>query len=147
MSGYETNLAAEFYILSCLHRRGLTANLTLGNKKGVDIVVVRNAGDAVTVEVKGVAKKYDWPANNLTAEDPWRHFVVLVSFEGQIDDPRMPAPRVWVFPFPEIEDFKRLYKTRTNVSRAAVLAHAGDFENAWHLIEGAAPSHGRKGAA
>jgi hypothetical protein len=62
MSKYDTNLAAEFYILSCLHRRGLTANLTLGNKKGVDIVVVREAGDAVTVEVKGIAKKYDWPS-------------------------------------------------------------------------------------
>ena len=59
MSRYNTNLAAEFYILSCLHRRGLTANLTLGNKKGVDIVVVREAGDAVTVEVKGVAGKCD----------------------------------------------------------------------------------------
>jgi hypothetical protein len=33
MSGYDTSLAAEFYVLSCLHRRGLTANLTLGNKK------------------------------------------------------------------------------------------------------------------
>lgn len=52
MTRYDTNLAAEFYVLSCLHRIGLTANLTLGNKKGVDIVVARDAGDAVTVEVK-----------------------------------------------------------------------------------------------
>lgn len=78
MVAYDTNLAAEFYVISCLHRIGLTANLTLGNKKGVDIVVVREAGDAVTVEVKGVAKKYDWPANNLVAENPNRHFVALV---------------------------------------------------------------------
>lgn len=51
-SGYDTNLAAEFYVLSCLHRIGLAANLTLGNKKGVDIIVARKAGDAVTIEVK-----------------------------------------------------------------------------------------------
>jgi len=38
------------------------------NKKGVDIVVVRQAGDAVTVEVKGVAKRYDRPANNLVTK-------------------------------------------------------------------------------
>jgi len=68
-----------------LHRIGLTANLTLGNKKVVDVVVVRNAGDAVTVEVKGVAKKYDWPANNLAASKPDQHFVALVSFEGRSD--------------------------------------------------------------
>ena len=88
MSGYDTNLAAEYHVLSCLHRRGLTANLTLGNKKGVDVVVVREAGDAVTVEVKGVAKKYDWPANNLVTQKPDQHFVALVSFEGRIDEPR-----------------------------------------------------------
>jgi hypothetical protein len=58
-SGYHTNLAAKFYILECLHRFGVTANLTLGNKKGVDIVVVRRAGDAVTVEVRSVATRYD----------------------------------------------------------------------------------------
>jgi hypothetical protein len=46
MARYDTNLAAECYVLSCLHRIGLTANLTLGNKKGVDVVVVRDAGDA-----------------------------------------------------------------------------------------------------
>ena len=33
MSAYDTNLAAEYYVLSCLHRLGLTANLPLGNKK------------------------------------------------------------------------------------------------------------------
>ncbi len=136
MSGYDTNLAAEYYILSCLHRLGLTANLTLGNKKGVDVVVVREAGDAVTVEVKGVAKKYDWPANNLLTQKPSQHFVALVSFEGQIEQPKMPPPRVWIVPFPEVERFKRFYHGRTNVSRAAILAEGQMFENAWYLIEG-----------
>lgn len=37
---YSSNLASEFYVLSCLHRIGLTANRTFGNKnqKG-DIIV------------------------------------------------------------------------------------------------------------
>lgn len=136
MSGYDTNLAAEYYVLSCLHRIGLTANLTLGNKKGVDVVVVRNAGDAVTVEVKGVAKNYDWPANNLVTSNPDRHFVALVSFGGHIADANMPSPRVWIVPFREVERFKRTYPGgRINVSRAAVLSDGGQFENAWHLIE------------
>lgn len=137
VNGYDTNLAAEFYVLSCLHRIGLTANLTLGNKKGVDIVVARDAGDAVTVEVKGIAKKYDWPANNLVTRQPDRHFVALVSFEERIADRDMPSPRVWIVPFNEVEQFKRVYpKGRTNVSRAAILSGGSQFENAWHLIEG-----------
>lgn len=136
MTRYDTNLASEFYVLSCLHRLGLTANLTLGNKKGVDIVVVRDTGEAVTVEVKGGAKKYDWPASNLETEHPERHFVVLVSFEGRIDDPEMPPPRVWVLPFPDAKSFMRSYKNRTNVSRAAINTEGDEFENAWGLIAG-----------
>ena len=33
---YNTNLAAEFYVLSALHRLGAEATLTLGNKKAVE---------------------------------------------------------------------------------------------------------------
>lgn len=62
MTPYDTNLAAEFYVLSCLHRLGLTATLTLGNKKEMDIIVARSTGDSATVEVKGVAGTYDWRA-------------------------------------------------------------------------------------
>lgn len=142
MTRYDTNLAAEYYVLSCLHRIGLTANLTLGNKKGVDVVVVREAGDAVTVEVKGVAKKYDWPASNLATDHPNQHFVALVSFEGHIDDDEMPAPRVWIVPFQEVEHFKRYYRTRTNVSRAAIHADGSRYENAWRLIAGSEIAEG-----
>ena len=52
--GYNTNLASEFYVLSMLYRLGLDANLTLGNKKSVDIAVVLGPGHAITVDVKAV---------------------------------------------------------------------------------------------
>ena len=137
MSRYDTNLAAEFHVLSCLHRIGLTANLTLGNKKSVDVVVVREAGDAVTVEVKGLAKKNSWPANNLVTTKPDQHFVALVSFEGRIDDLHMPSPRVWIVPFSDIQRFKQTYPGgRVDVSRAKLDSEGSQFENAWHLIEG-----------
>ncbi len=69
----------------------------------MDIIVAREAGDAVTIEVKGTAKKYDWVVNNLSSANPERHFIILVSFENRIAEPSMPAPRVWVIPFPEVE--------------------------------------------
>jgi hypothetical protein len=140
MPPYETNLAAEYYILSCLHRRGLTANLTLGNKKGVDVVVVRDSGDAVTVEVKGLAGKYEWPANNLVSQKPKKpenHFVALVSFEGLIGEPSMPPPSVWIVPFPELGPFIRYYPGgRVNVMRSKMVSDGGRFKSAWYLVEG-----------
>ena len=134
-SGYDTNLAAEFYVMSCLHRLGITASLTLGNKKGVDILVAQENGDTITVEVKGVAKRYDWPADNIQSKKPSHHFIVLVSFDGAISERTMPAPKIWIVPLPELEKFKRYYNGRTNVSRAAIVKEGGKFKDAWHFIE------------
>jgi hypothetical protein len=136
MTRYHTNLAAEFHVLSCLHRAGLDAHLTLGNRKSVDIFVVLDAGEVVTVEVKGLAGKYEWPAGNLHSDRPDHHFVVLVGFEGRIDDPEMPPPRVWVVPYREIDRFTQEYATRTNVSRSRMLNEGAEFENAWWRIAG-----------
>jgi hypothetical protein len=136
MTRYDTNLAGEFYVLACLHRMGISANLTLGNKKGVDIVVARKAGDAVTVEVKALAGKHYWPANNLSAVKPDRHFIVLVSFDGRMNDPAMPTPSVWVVPFPAINRFTVRYpRGRIDVSRKLLRERGAQHENAWHLIE------------
>ncbi len=137
MSRYDTNLAGEFYVLACLHRIGITGNLTLGNKKGVDIVVARKAGDAVTVEVKALAGKDYWPAQNLSTVNADRHFVALVSFDGKMSDAAMPTPSVWVVPFTEIERFTVRYpKGRIDVSRKLLREQGAEFVNAWHLIEG-----------
>ncbi len=78
MTTYDTNLAAEFYVLSVLHRLGAEANLTLGNKKAVDIVVVRDTGDTVTVDVKGLAGKTSWPVDNVK-EPGERYFICVCS--------------------------------------------------------------------
>jgi hypothetical protein len=136
MSSYDTNLAGEYYVLACLHRLGIAAALTLGNKKGVDIMVARTTGDSITVEVKGVAKKYDWPASDIQSAHPERHYVVLVCFEGQIDNPLMPKPRTWVIPYPELQPFLRHYQGRINVSRSAILKEGAAYEDLWTLIEG-----------
>ena len=143
MPSYNTNLAAEFYVLSCLHRLGLNANLTLGNKKGVDVVVALDAGEAITIEVKGLAKKYDWPANNLKPpQDPNRHIVALVCFEGRINKLGMPPPQVWIIPFPDVKQFIRSYPGgRVNVSRNLLVTNGGRFENAWNQLEVDIPNY------
>jgi hypothetical protein len=130
---YNTNLAAEFYVLSMLHRRGAEASLTLGNKKAVDIAIVRGAGRTVTVDVKGVAKRWDGPADNVHLPTHNRHFLAIVSFEGKIREPASP-PSVWVIPARKATPFLRKYRTRTVISRAAVEAHAVRFREAWHLL-------------
>ncbi len=132
---YNTNLASEFHVLSCLYRLGIDASLTLGNKKSVDIIVIKEHGDLITIDVKGLAGKYEWPADNIGSSNPDNHFIVLVSYEGDINDLEMKAPRTWIIPFNEIEFFKRSYRTRTNIARSILLKEGSHYENAWHLID------------
>ena len=100
MSAYNSNLAGEFYVLSMLHRLGADATLTLGNKKSVDIVVVRAAGKTVTVDVKALAGKTSWPVDNF--RDKKNHFVALICFKGQIEQLDT-VPEVYIVPSADVD--------------------------------------------
>ncbi len=133
MSSYNTNLASEFYVLATLYRLGIDASLTLGNKKSVDILVVGGEGKVLTVDVKGVAGRYDWPADNVHPDGLVRHFYVFVSFEAHIDDPDIP-PSVWVVPSAHVHRFLKSYRTRTVVSRSLLKNQGAEFKSAWQQL-------------
>ncbi|MGA2257414.1 MAG: hypothetical protein ABSG53_22375 [Thermoguttaceae bacterium] len=133
MSSYNTNLAAEFYVLSMLHRLGAEANLTLGNKKSVDIVVVRGEGNSITIDVKGLAGTTGWPVDNL-GDGNERHFIVFVCFLDKIQDPEV-VPHVWVVPSLEVDRLKYLAPGGRKLVRVSELrAKGGKFKDAWTLI-------------
>jgi hypothetical protein len=88
---YNRNLAAEFFVHSSLHRLGLNASLTLGNKKSVD-VVVRGEGEALTVDAKGLAGTSSWPGH-YSREPKENHFYVFVCYLSQIHTPEV-SPEV-----------------------------------------------------
>lgn len=135
MTTYNTHLAAEFYVLSMLHRLGADATLTLGNKKAVDIVVTRGPGRTVTVDVKGVAGRFDWPADNINPRAPGHHVYALLSFEGRISYPKQ-VPEVWIVPAAKIKQFMRRYSNRVVVSRAEIKGKGEEYRGAWEYITG-----------
>jgi hypothetical protein len=134
--GYNTNLASEFYVLSMLYRLGLDANLTLGNKKSVDISVVLGPGHAVTIDVKAVAGKMDWLMGGIAESPKPNHYVVLVSYDSRFSHTRQ-VPRCWVLRHSEV---LRLVKTAGGtgrmryLSRKEVLTTLGEREGAWQLL-------------
>ena len=133
MTRYNTNLASEFYVLSMLHRLGADAALTLGNKKAVDIMVVKDDKTIITIDVKGLQKRYDWPADNIQILDDPHHFYVLVCFEGKINDPCF-SPSVWIIPSTQLESFIHKYRTRSVVSCQKIREIGQQFLQAWSLI-------------
>lgn len=123
-------------MLSVLHRLGAEANLTLGNKKSVDIVVVRDAGNAVTIDVKGLAGATCWPVDNVKKGRP-NHFIVFVCFKNKIKDLTV-VPEIYVMPSERLEEFTYTApnsKRRTvELSKMRKSQEAQEFRDAWHLI-------------
>lgn len=129
---YNTNLAAEFWVLSALHRLNIEALLTLGNKKAVDILVRRDS-TIYTVDVKGLAKRYDWPADNITEFQNPNHVYILLTFNGNISDP-LAIPSVWVIPSNKLAPFIKRYQTRSVISRSLVVNNGAEFHNNWEYL-------------
>jgi hypothetical protein len=134
MNGYDTNLAAEFYVLSVLHRLGMSATLTLGNKKAVDIVIVREAGDAVNIDVKGLAGTTNWPVDNLK-EGRKNHYIAFVTFLGKISDPSV-LQEVYIVPSEEVAGL--IYQNPAGNRRVIQLGRARKsweiYKAAWNLL-------------
>ena len=104
---YNTNLAGEFWVLSTLNRLGIEAQLTLGNKKSVDILVIRNS-TVYTLDVKALAKRYDWPADNIKVLNNPNHVYILLTFNGNIFDPSV-NPSIWIIPSDKLKPFIKEY--------------------------------------
>jgi len=91
-TNYNTNLASEYLMMSLLCRAGKDAYLSLGNKKGVDIIVKTEKGAICIIEVKGVNKNNDWMIGNSGKLPSLPNmFYALVGFEGNISNVTEPA--------------------------------------------------------
>ena len=133
-SKYNTNLAAKFYVLSMLYRKGINAYLTLGNKKAVDILIDKNKGKSITIDVKGLSGKTSWPLDNFKKKTKG-HFIVLVSFLGKFSDHSV-APECWIVPSKKVE--KLFYinpkRTRQVVNRYSMIKNGLKYKNNWKLL-------------
>lgn len=97
-NNYNTNLASEYLIMSILCRTGKDAYLSLGNKKGVDIIVKTNLGAICIVEVKGVNKRNDWLISNSGTFNTGPNLIyALVCYNGKIHDLHS-TPDFWFIP-------------------------------------------------
>jgi hypothetical protein len=137
---YNTNLASEFFVMSMLYRKGLDAYLTLGNKKGVDILVKKANGTTLKIEVKGVNKKSDdWPLSSGELSDASDLYFILISYESEIHNLKVP-PKVWVVPASIIKSRCKQSPTKTGkylkyFSHKLIREEFSEYRNNWAPIE------------
>jgi predicted AAA+ superfamily ATPase len=127
-----TNLAAEFFVASQLFRLGYIVTVTYGNTKEIDILVANPNGKKVSIDVKGLKNKTNWPLKpKLKRKD---HFYVLVSYVNKYSDPDV-TPEIFVVPSLEVSKILGRWSGNPNVTGVPYTRVKGSkYENGWHLL-------------
>lgn len=111
---HNANLAAEYFVASQLFRLGYIVNVTYGNTKQIDLVVLHpDLSKKATVDVKGLKNKTNWimPRDPLKRKD---HFFILVSFKDKILN-LVATPDVFIIPSRHVERLWGYWSGNKNV--------------------------------
>jgi hypothetical protein len=127
-----TNTASELYIASQLSRLGHSVTITFGNAKVIDLMVAHPDGRIVSIDVKGLKNKTNWPLSPKIKTKT--HFFALVSYLNKFEDLSM-EPEVFIIPSKEIQSVLSYWSGNKNVTAVAYSAVKNTkYKNAWHLL-------------
>ena len=121
-------LAAKFYMLSVLHRLGADAAVTFSQSDNVDITVVLESGNALTVDVKTLTGPMEWPVGDFRVRAG--HFIAFVWYPSSAN-PSVP-PVVYIVASEQLGAFlSRHAESSISLARLDEEVHARD---AWQCI-------------
>lgn len=137
MKGYNTNLASEYYVLAVLYRLGFDAYITLGNKKGIDIILNLNGEKQITIDVKGLQGTTLFPLDNVDEQvDKPNHFVVFLSFLNKMSDPLV-LPEIYILPHNDLKElmYHNPKGNRKGINLSMLRSSAVAYRNNWDLLK------------
>lgn len=137
MKGYNTNLASEYYVLSMLYRQGFDAYITLGNKKGIDIILNLNNVKQITIDVKGLQGTTLFPLDNVDDQaDKPNHFVVFLSFLNKMNDPLV-LPEIYILPHNDLKElmYHNPKGNRKGINLSMLRSTAATYRNNWEILK------------
>ncbi len=120
-------LASKFYVLSVLHRLGADATLTFSQSDNVDITVVLESGNALTIDVKTLSGSAEWAVTDFRSRPG--HFLVFVSY-ADANDANAP-PKVHIIDSRQLERYVSSHAGNVSLSRLDEELHT---RNAWQLL-------------
>ena len=127
-----SNLASEFYVASQLFRLGFTVTLTLGHTKEIDLIVKHPDGRIITIDVKGMKNRTNWPLKQKKVKG--NHFFVLVSYNNKFKEITV-QPDVFIIPSKSVKSILGRWSGRPDIT-AVGYSRVKDsrFKNAWPLL-------------
>lgn len=126
-NSFNTGIASEYLILSKLYRLELEAYISQGNKKSVDIRVIRGNGIPISIDVKSVRGYSSLVVNNV--EPNLDHFLVFVIYNNKFDDLSI-EPDIFIVPSVELPSITETYGQEKRVMKGSL----ENYKNAWYYI-------------
>ena len=130
---YQTQWAAQFFVLGELTLRGYTAALTHGNARDKDILVSSRYGHPFSINVKGSSKRKAPWLIKYEAPIP-EHYFILVSLESS-------APRYYILSSTEMLEELASYNKEIFARRGVLPKVPGfdwdrafKYENKWDTL-------------
>ena len=99
---HTSGMAGEFFVMSQLYRLGLAPALTLGNSKGVDILVKASETRVLIIEVKTIKGGGKWPVGrpdeDFSIQTNKLHVLLLYKRFHDLSVP----PAAYIVPTPDL---------------------------------------------
>lgn len=133
-NGFNTGIASEYLVLSMLYRLNYEAYITMGNKKSVDIWIMRDDKTAVSIDVKSVREYDSIPVGNVEAKD--NHYVIFVIYNKKFEIEGTPTlPDFYIVPSSYVVENRKEYELKAGGERYNIFKKDIEgYKNHWELL-------------
>ena len=126
LNSYNTGIDSEYYILAQLYRLGYEAYVSLGNKKSIDIRIVKDE-KTITLDVKAVQGYSSLIVNNLAYKAS--HFVAFVIYNNKFEDLKF-VPEVYIMSSLDVKTIEKSFKDQKRVFKGELQP----FKDNWKCL-------------
>lgn len=124
---FNTGIAAEYFILSQLYRLGIEAYISQGNKKAIDIRVIKDDETSISIDVKAVRDYSSLVVNNVISKK--NHFVVFVTYNKKFEKIDT-MPEVFIVPSKDVVKITRKFKEEKRVMKGDLI----NYKDRWDYL-------------
>lgn len=124
---FDTAVAAEYFVLSQIYRLGLEAYISQGNKKAIDIRVIQDNGNPISVDVKAVRGYSSLVVNNVKTHA--NHFIAFVIYNNKFEN-LLTQPEVYIVPSLKVPSITQHFKEERRVLKGSL----DNYLNNWSAL-------------
>lgn len=128
-NSFNTGIASEYLILSLLYRQGAEAYISQGNKKSIDIRIIKSDGTTISVDVKAVRGYSSLVVNNVKANE--NHYIVFVVYNGKFEQLNV-LPKFYIVPSRDLFELELIssFKNEKRVMKGKL----ENYKDKWEYI-------------